>query len=321
MFGGYIGRSLRAPRAGVNALQTVLSDAVGHARAVWSAGDHLHVGVAGSAPDRLETFVADLTARVGRLPGVAWTGLDLGCGRLVVAGRSQGELDKAAVIAAVREAEVAADAAGPFTAADTEHPTDRTMPARYLVAAFIDVAAAATATIGSLLRLPGRPAQVELTLLIAFIQNQELLRGPLERRFGAAEADLALGIAAAAAGALERSPLGPVVDLTHRILLLRQERYRAETFTRTEPTLYASTPSARPLPRRPAPRTVPLPAGPIEHYDEQDLIAAMAADAKGTTAFRTGSRPDQVLHCTDPGLDSHTATRPGIVGVSGCRSC
>lgn len=300
MFGGYIGRAyigraLRAPKAGVDALQTVLSDATGHARAVWSAGDHLHIGVAGSAPDRLEAFAADLTARVGRLPGVTWTGLDLGCGRLVVAGESRGEPNNASVIAAVRAAEAAADAAGPFTTAGMEHPTDRVIPARYLVAAFIDGAAVATATVGSLLRLPGRPTRVALTPLIAFIQNQERLRGPFERRFGAAEADLALGIAAAAAGALERSPFGPAVDLVHRILLLRQERSRAETFTRMEPTLYANAPQARPLPRRPAPRTVPLPTGPIERYDEQDLIVTAAAAAAAVPLSRRARKGIEVL--------------------------
>lgn len=277
MFGGYIGKVLRAPMGGVDALQLVLSDAVGHARATWSCGDRLHVKVSGPAPDRMEAYVSDLSARVCRLPGVAWTGVDAGCGRLVVAGKSTTELDEDAVLAAVREAEAAAGAEGPFPAAVTEHPTDRTGLARYLVAACADVAAIAVGTVGVVLRVPARVTPVELAPVIAFVQNQERLRGPLERRFGAAEVDLALGLAAAAVGALERHPLSPVVDLLHRVLLLRQEWSRAATFARVEPVLYAAPPPVRPLPQGTAARPIPLPPGPIERYDEQDLLATVAA--------------------------------------------
>ncbi|WP_157172530.1 cation-translocating P-type ATPase [Nocardia pneumoniae] len=285
MLGGYFEKvlrvpqfavdALRAPAAAADVLHTVLSDAVGHARAVWSGGDRLHVAVRGPAPDRMEAFAVDLTARVGRLPGVAWAGLDAGCGRLVVAAESPDALDAAAIIAAVEEAETAA--AGPFTAAVATHPTDRTAAAWYTVAAVADLAAVGVATVGTLRRLPGRLTPIELAPVIAFVQNQERLRAPLERRFGVTEVELALGIAAATAGALERQLLSPVVDLVHRVLLLRQERSRAQTFAQVEPVLYATAPLTRPLPERPAPRPIPLPPGPIERYDEQDLMATVAA--------------------------------------------
>ncbi|MGV9616263.1 cation-translocating P-type ATPase [Nocardia xishanensis] len=271
------GYALRAPAAAVDALHSVVSDAAGHSRAIWSGGDRLHVAVRGPAPDRLEAFAVDLSARVGRLPGVAWVGLDTGCGRLVVAEESPASVDEAAVIAAVEQAEADADAEGPFTAARTVHPTDRAAAAWYTVAALADVAAAGLATVGVMLRLPGRSTPIGLTPVIAFVQNQERLRGPLERRFGVTEVDLALGIAAATSSALERQLLSPVVDLVHRVLLLRQERSRAQTFAHVEPVLYAAAPPARPLPEPPAPRPIPLPPGPIERYDERDLIATMAA--------------------------------------------
>ncbi|WP_218019535.1 hypothetical protein, partial [Nocardia arthritidis] len=268
---------LRAPTAAADALHTVLSDAVGQTRAVWSGGDRLHVAVHGPAPDQLEAFAVDLTARVGAVPGVAWMGLDAGCGRFVVAGESPEALDEAAIVAAVEEAEATAGADGPFTAAVAGHPTDRTAVAWYTVAAVADVAAVGVGAVSALLRLPGRLTPIELAPFIAFVQNQERLRAPLERRFGVTEVDLALGIAAATAGALERQLLSPVVDLVHRLLLLRQERSRAQTFAQVEPVLYTTAPPARPLPERPAPRPIPLPPGPIEHYDEQDLIATIAA--------------------------------------------
>ncbi|MGY2023946.1 HAD-IC family P-type ATPase [Nocardia gipuzkoensis] len=277
MFGGYIGKVLRAPIVGADTLRLVLSDAVGDARASWSSGDRLHVRLSGPAQERMDAYVSDLSARVERLPGVAWTGLDAGCGRLVVAGTSPAELDEAAVLAAVREAEGAADAEGPFPAAVTEHPTDRTALARYLVAACADVAAIAVGTVGAVLRVPARLTPVELAPVIAFVQNQERLRGPLERRFGAAEVDLALGFAAAAVGAMQRHPLSPAVDLVHRVLLLRQEWSRAATFARVEPVLYAGPPPVRPLPQCAAFRPIPLPPGPIERYDERDLVATVAA--------------------------------------------
>ncbi|UAK31398.1 HAD-IC family P-type ATPase [Nocardia asteroides] len=268
--------ALRAPTLAADALRTVLSDAAGHTRPVWSGGDRLHVAVRGPASDRLEAFTMDLTARVGQLPEVAWAGLDAGCGRLVVSRKSSEEFDMAAIFAAVAEAETAADVEASCAAAVATHPTDRTAMARYAVAAVADVAAIGVAAVGALLRVPGRLTPIELAPVIAFVQNQERLRGPLERRFGVTEVDLALGIAAATAGALERQALSPVVDLIHRVSLLRQEQSRAQTFARVEPVLYATAPPARPLPE-PPPRPIPLPPGPIERYDEQDLMATIAA--------------------------------------------
>ncbi|WP_051046844.1 cation-translocating P-type ATPase [Nocardia asiatica] len=269
--------ALRAPASAANALNTVLSEALGHARVVWSGDDRVHVAVHGPAPELLEAFATDLTARVGRLPGVAWARLDAGCGRLVVARRSSEAFDSAVIVAAVEEAETAADVEGPFTAAVATHPTDRTAAAWYAIAAVADVAAVGVAALGTLLRLPGRSTPIELAPVIAFVQNQERLRAPLQRRFGVTEVELALGIAAATAGALERQLLSPVVDLVHRVLLLRQERSRAQTFAQLEPVLYATAPPAQPLPEHRAPRPIPLPPGPIERYDEGDLMATIAA--------------------------------------------
>ncbi|WP_405182264.1 cation-transporting P-type ATPase [Nocardia sp. NBC_01377] len=277
MLGGYLEKALRIPMAAADALHTVLSDAAGRPRAVWSGGGRVHVAVRGPAPERIEAFAAELAERVGRVSGVAWACLDTGCGRLVVAGESSDELDEAAIVAAVEVAEAAVGAEGPFTAAVTAHPTDRAAVAWYSVAVVADVAAIGVGAVRSLLRLPGRSAPIELAPVIAFVQNQERLRGPLERRFGAVEVDLLLGFAATTAAAMERQLLSPAVDLVHRVLLLRQEHSRAQTFAQVEPVLYATAPPPRSLPEHPGPRPVPLPPGPIERYDERDLIATMAA--------------------------------------------
>ncbi|MFI5541623.1 MULTISPECIES: hypothetical protein [unclassified Nocardia] len=71
----------------------------------------------------------------------------------MVAEKSTAELDEDVVLVAVREAESAA-AEGPFPATVTEPPTDRTGPARYLVAACSDVAAIAVGTVGAVCACP-----------------------------------------------------------------------------------------------------------------------------------------------------------------------
>lgn len=269
-------RLLCAP---VDALQTLRKAAGhGHSRAVWAGGGHLHVAVHGVDPDRVDAFAADLKARVGRLPAVAWAALDTGCGRLVVAGASSAGPDEDAVLAAVEAAEAAAGAAGPFAALVAEHPADRIGAARYTLEAAADVAAITAAVAGAVLRLPNRWLLVDPAAVIGHIQSQDRLRVPLERRFGATRVEAVLSVASAASHGLHQRTLAPAVDLVKRFLLVRQEDSRAATFAQVEPSLYATAPTARlPLHDRPTGRPVPPPGGPIERYADSALVATVAA--------------------------------------------
>lgn len=270
-------RLLRAP---LDALQTLREAAAGHghSRAVWAGGGHLHVAVHGVDPDRLDAFAADLKARAGRLPGVAWAALDTGCGRLVVAGASSAGPDEDAVLAAVEAAEAAAGASGPFAALVAEHPADRIGAARYTLEAAADVAAITAAVAGAVLRLPNQWLPVDPAAVIGHIQSQDRFRVPLERRFGATRIEAVLSVASAASHGLHQRTLAPAVDLVKRVLLVRQEDSRAATFAQVEPSLYATAPTARlPLQDRPAGRPVPPPGGPIERYADSALVATVAA--------------------------------------------
>jgi magnesium-transporting ATPase (P-type) len=261
----------------------ILREAAGQGgtRPVWAGGGRLHVAVHGVDPERLDAFVVDLEARAGCLPGVAWAALDAGCGRLVIAGVSSAGPDEDAVIAAVEAAEVAAGASGSFAAFVAEHPADRIGAARHTLEATADVAAIITAAAGaasSVLRLPQRWQPVDLGAVIGLIQNQDRLRGPLERRFGTIRTDATLSMAGAVAHGLRQRMLAPSVDLVQRVLLVRQEDSRAATFSRLEPTLYSCPPSRHPSPLcHPAERPVPLPGGPIERYADSALVATVAA--------------------------------------------
>jgi magnesium-transporting ATPase (P-type) len=113
----------------------------------WTGGRHLHVAVHGVDPDHIDAFAADLETRVGQLLGVAWAALDTGCSRLVVAGESFAGPDKDAVLAALKTAEAAAGASGPFATLVAEHPADRIGAARYTLEVAADVDAAMVATV------------------------------------------------------------------------------------------------------------------------------------------------------------------------------
>jgi len=261
----------------------ILRTAAGHGgtRPVQAVGGRLHVAVHGVDPDQLDAFVVDLEARAGCLPGVAWAAFDAGCGRLVVAGVSSAGPDEGAVVAAVEAAEATAGASGSFAGFVAEHPADRIGTARHTLEATADVAAIITAAAGAastVLRLPQRWVPVDLGAVIGLIQNQDRLRGPLERRFGTSRTDAALSMAGAAAHGLRQRMLAPSVDLVQRVLLVRQEDSRAATFIQLEPALYSCPPTpVESAPRHPVERPVPLPGGPIELYADSALVATVAA--------------------------------------------
>jgi hypothetical protein len=237
----------RLLRTSVDALRILKEAVAGDAgsRPVWSGGGRLHVAVRGVDPDRVDAFAADLEIRVSQLPGVAWADFDTGCGRLVVAGLSSAGPDEGTVLATVQAAETAAGAAGPFAALVAEHPADRLGAARYIVEVAADVAAITAAAAGTLLRLPNQWLPIDLTAVIGLIQNQDRLRGPLERRFGITQTDTVLSVAGAAAQGLHQRVLTPAVDLVYRVLLIRQENSRAATFEQVEPSLYGTARHAR----------------------------------------------------------------------------
>jgi len=261
----------------------------GGTRQVQAGGGRLHVAVHGVNPDHLDAFAVDLEARAGCLPGVAWAAFDAGCGRLVVAGVSSAGPDEGAVVAAVEAAEATAGASGSFAGFVAEHPADRIGTARHTLEATADVAAIITAATGAasaVLRLPQRWVPVDLGAVIGLIQNQDRLRGPLERRFGTSRTDAALSMAGAAAHGLRQRMLAPSVDLVQRVLLVRQEDSRAATFIQLEPALYSCPPTpVESAPRHPVERPVPLPGGPIELYADSALVATVA----GTSGLFTNA--------------------------------
>lgn len=104
----------------------------------------------------------------------------------------------------------------------------------------------AAAAAGIVLRLPNRWLPVDPGAVIGLIQNQDRLRGPLERRFGLTHTDAVLSVASAAVHGLHQRMLAPAVDLVHRVLLVRQEDSRTAAFAQVEPSLYATAPTARP---------------------------------------------------------------------------
>ncbi len=86
---------------------------------------------------------------------------------------------------------------------------------------------------------------------------------------------------------LAQGPLGLVVDIAQRGLLLDELRARRDLWQQREPML-AGQPAAQPLPppRVGAQRPVPLPAGPVETYSSKAVAGALVGAAATLAATR-----------------------------------
>jgi cation-transporting ATPase I len=124
--------------------------------------------------------------------------------------------------------------------------------------------------------------------LVFLTQHLELLREPIERRFGKDRTELALNLAGAFSQALAQRPLSSLVDLTARVANLRELRERRGLWERWAPILTEHDHAHSPIASDPRP--CELPKGPIERHNERAWMVAMGTFGVGLITTRSPSR-------------------------------
>jgi cation-transporting P-type ATPase I len=234
----------------------------------------------------LETALADVD-------GVSWAEVNTVAGRVVVAFDGD-RVDVDALVDVIEGVEDAHDLAQErFPHDRPDHPGDREPIQRQIYAIGADIGGLGLGLAGQLAfgqfgRLARRnPLVGEIASLVSLADSTPVVRRAIETSVGRAAADLGLAVGNAVAQGLAQGPLGLVVDIAHRGLLLDELRSRRELWTRTEPQLYGAERGGDPPPARAsAARPVPLPGGHVETYGNGAATAALAGAAGALAVTR-----------------------------------
>src|SRR5690606_30385922 len=130
------------------------------------------------------------------------------------------------------------------------------------------------------------PLEVDLAAFLALLENSPQLRQKLEEKYPPATVDLVLNFSNSVAQGLAQGPLSPATDIIKRILLLREQLARKESWTKFEPRLagrHQSSAQALKL----EPRPVPLPHGLIEEYADKAWYASWGAFGLGAITTKS----------------------------------
>ena len=234
-------------------------------------------------------FVARcLEALLVDVDGVSWAKVNAVAGRVVVAfdDDSVGVDALVDVIEGVEDAHDLSQERFPHDRPD--HPADHEPIQRQMYAICSDVAGigvglAGRVAFGQFGRLARRsPLVGEVASLLSLVESTPSLRRALEGGVGRAAADLGLAVGNAVAQGLSAGPLGLVVDIAHRALLVDELRSRRDLWASWEPRIYGHGSQEHRQASLVDPgvtRPVPLPGGPVETYSNAAAAAALAGAA------------------------------------------
>ena len=251
----------------------------------WVGNGRAHIEVKGVHRPENAPVARQVEVALARLKGVDWAEVNAVAGRVVVAFDSDqvGVDDLVEVIEAVEADHELADERFPHD--QPELPSDIEPLQRQMYAIGADVGGIGLALAGRFVR--ANPLIGEVASLVSLVDATPALRRPIEGRLGRAATDLGLAVGSAVAQGLAQGPLGLVVDIAHRSLLLDELRARRELWQRREPLLFGA-PADQPQPAVPhgPGRPVPLPAGPVESYSSKAAAGAIAGAAAALIASR-----------------------------------
>jgi cation-transporting P-type ATPase I len=257
-------------------------------RRQWVGNGRAHIEVKGvHRPEKLNV-ARHLEAALTGLDGVAWAQVNTVASSVVVAfdGDRLGVDDLIDVISAVEDAHDLSGERFPHDRPD--HPADPEPIYRQLYAIGADLGGIGLGLAGRV--LPGQlgrlarknPLISQAASTFSVLDSTPVVRRALEGRLGRATTDLGLAIGNAVSQGLAQGPLGLVVDIAHRSLLLDEHLARRQLWERWEPLVYGTPggPSEPPsmaggVGHRPA----PLPSGPVEKYSNSAAAAGLIGAA------------------------------------------
>ncbi len=250
----------------------------------WAGNGRAHIEVKGAHLPGNEAFATRLEGELARLDGVDWAQVNAVLGRVIVA-FDDDQLDVDDLTDVIEGAEEAHGlAAERFPHDRPEHPADIEPLQRQLYAIGADLGGLGLGYVGRIIR--ANPLVGEVASLVSLVDSTPILRRSLEGRIGHAATDLGLAVGNAVAQGLAQGPVGLMVDIAHRGLLLDEMRARRELWQQRESELHEQ----RAVGGLPSPadgqRPAPLPAGPVESYSNSAAVGALAGAAATAAVTR-----------------------------------
>jgi cation-transporting ATPase I len=274
----------------VSALRASFADE--RRRSVSVVGQRAYVEFRHIPPDALAHFATLLEEEAVVFPNLAELGVEPLTRRVML--RFVGAVpNTAALSGAVARAEQRVDAPkGPHPHAPEEMrrslPDDEQLDFELTIQALVE---AASLLVGMGLRVvPFFPRSLATNVygLVFLTQHLELLRKPLEERYGKERTELALTLLFSVAQAAAQRPLSSLVDLGAKVASLRELRARRELWERWAPVLTHNDHAA--TADLPEPRPVDLPKGPIERHHERAWMVALGTFGVSLITARSPSR-------------------------------
>ncbi|MDB4975411.1 MAG: ATPase, type, partial [Myxococcaceae bacterium] len=260
------------------------------ARSITHVGDRAYVEYRGVDRADLSRFLAAVRERTRVHANVS----DIHVNALLrrVAFHFDGtSLSRGLLESLVKDAERTVQAARYSDAADCERalPDDLQLDYQYSVEAAVDALAVVWGM--SLRILPFVPRRLGSNVYGALflISQIDTLRRPLDERLGRQRADFVLHIALAASQGWSQRPMSSLVDLSEKLVSLRELRARRKLFQQWADRLTAHD-ALGGITMPTAERPCDLPKGPLENYSEHVWQLALGAFGVSLATTRSPAR-------------------------------
>jgi cation-transporting P-type ATPase I len=274
-----------------------------HERRIVDAPDRLHVELRpATETDERARGVVDhrLEERVTAIDGVAWTQVRAPFRRLVV--QLEPGADRSAVRSAVIEAvDEFEERRGlhDVAFADRDHPADDAPIARDILGIGADMIGISLGSALQLLRFRPPPIEIDLAAALNVADQVVPVRSRLDRRFGAPLVEVTVGFTNSIVQGAVQGPLGPMVDLGRRVLILRELDARRELWLRREAELFARPVDDHAHLMRPE-RPGPVPTGSIERFERFAFGTSIVAGASALLLTRRLETAASMVQATLP---------------------
>jgi cation-transporting ATPase I len=270
-----------------------------------------------------------LEDRVAAIEGVEWAQVRAPFRRLVVELDERADPDEvaASVVDAVDEFELRRGLRDvPFS--ERDHPADDAPIARDVLGIGADLVGISLGSTLQLLRVRPPPVEIDLAAALNVADQVLPIRRRLEARLGGPLVDLTVGFTNAIVQGAVQGPLGPMVDLGRRVLVLRELEARRAVWLRREAELFGRPADDHAHLRR-AERPTAVPDGPIEQYERLAIGTSAVAGTATLLLTRRLERAASMVQATLPKaaklgregfvreFAQHLATRGVLVVESG----
>jgi cation-transporting P-type ATPase I len=256
-------------------------------RRAWIGRNRAHIEFRELSQDeiaRLRSRIEESTTRLDRMRSVEVNAHT----RRVVIAFDDHAYSLTQLIPLVEEAErLARVDTARFCEEAAEHPADVEPAKRLMLELATDVVGLA---IGTSLRLsPFRASNLAASAaaISTIVRSSPRLRRGLDERLGPRRADIAMNAAIAMSQGLAQRPVSSLVDVAHKLSLLRETRWRSRIWEQRETELCGEPCAAQSLDSQVEPRPVPLPRGPIEEYADRAWIVSLGGFAVSFLSTRS----------------------------------